>query len=81
MNYRYEKMLPIVVISNLKSSQLTAVLGKRVIDRLKENFSHSTGKAGGGKEVHITRILRVRIMEKLIKELRQAILVWTPFSM
>jgi len=36
INYRYERMLPIVVISNLKPSQLTTVLGERVIDRLKE---------------------------------------------
>jgi len=36
INYRYERMLPIVVISNLEPSQLTTVLGERVIDRLKE---------------------------------------------
>jgi DNA replication protein DnaC len=36
INYRYERMLPIVLISNLEPSQLTNVLGERVIDRLKE---------------------------------------------
>jgi DNA replication protein DnaC len=36
INYRYERMLPIVIISNLEPLQLTNVLGERVIDRLKE---------------------------------------------
>lgn len=36
INYRYERMLPIVIMSNLEPSQLTNVLGERVIDRLKE---------------------------------------------
>lgn len=36
INYRYERMLPIVLMSNLKVSQLSTILGERVIDRLKE---------------------------------------------
>ena len=39
-----------------------------------------TGEAGEGKRIHINQILRarIRVMEKLIKELRQSILVWIP---
>lgn len=36
INYRYERLLPTVLISNLEPSHLTNVLGERVIDRLKE---------------------------------------------
>ena len=36
INHRYERMLPIVIISNLEPTQLTNILGERVIDRLKE---------------------------------------------
>ena len=37
INKRYENMLPTILISNLELQELTAFVGERVMDRMKEN--------------------------------------------
>ncbi len=37
INYRYERCLPIVIVSNLAASELGPVIGERCLDRIREN--------------------------------------------
>lgn len=38
INYRYEQMLPTVLISNLNIEDLKALIGERTVDRFKDNY-------------------------------------------